>query len=142
MLAPVYTQNARGRYVYLPENMMLVRLSSPENREYISMEKGLHYVSAELEQMIFFIKKDKIIPLATPGCNTDNMQFDKLELLCNVETECEYTVYNDDGFSKDYENPEHYTNVHIIRKEGKLSVKQSGASLSLMLTDMRGNRND
>ncbi|MFR0950537.1 MAG: hypothetical protein ACLSFT_08415 [Ruminococcus callidus] len=33
MIAPIYKQNAQGRYVYLPEEMMLVRMKSYDNYE-------------------------------------------------------------------------------------------------------------
>lgn len=137
MIAPIYTQNARGRYVYLPEDMMMIRLSSPENREYVLLEKGHHYITAELHEMVFFLRTDKILPLAVPGQNTDSMDFSNIELLCNVKEESSCKVYNDDGFAKDYENPEHYTRIHAVREDGRLSVKQSGAALKLAITDGR-----
>lgn len=137
MIAPVYTQNARGRMVYLPEDMMMIRLTSPEDREYVLLEKGHHYVKSELDEMVFFLRKDKIVPLAVPGQNTDNMEFTDIELLCNVTEQSECTVYNDDGFSKDYENPEHYTKVRVVRGAGNLSVRQSGKNLRLAVTDAR-----
>ena len=34
MIAPVYVQNATGRYVYLPEDMLMLRMKSPEENEY------------------------------------------------------------------------------------------------------------
>ncbi len=141
MIAPIYTQNARGRYVYLPEDMMLVRLSSPENREYTLMEKGHHYILAEIHEMIFFLKTDKIIPLAKTAQNTDSMDFTQIELLCNVKEAAHYSVYNDDGFTKDYSNPDYYTHISVVKKEDKLKVEQTGASLALTLTDARNKQN-
>lgn len=135
MIAPVYTQNARGRMVYLPENMMMVRLSSPENREYVPLKKGHHYVKAELNKMVFFLRTDKILPLAVPGENTDDMDFTGIELLCNVREQGSCTIFNDDGFSKDYHNPDKYTRVCVLREQGNLSVTQSGGELHLTVTD-------
>ncbi len=140
MIAPVYTQNARGRYVYLPEDMMLVRLSSPEKREYVFLEKGHHYIQVEIHEMIFFIKTDKMIPLAMPEQNTDSMNFQQLELLCNVKEAASYSVYTDDGYTKDYSNPDYYTQISVVRKDGQLEAKQKGASLTLTLTDARNNQ--
>ena len=40
MIAPVYEQNAKGRYVYLPERMKLVRFRGPEDRKEEVLEKG------------------------------------------------------------------------------------------------------
>lgn len=57
MAAPVYTQNATGRYVYLPEDMLLVRMKSLKEKTCKRLEKGHHYVDAALDEMIFFVKK-------------------------------------------------------------------------------------
>ena len=137
MIAPIYTQNATGRYVYLPEDMLMVRLSAPEEREYIPMEKGHHYIHVALEEMVFFLRKNKVLPLATPAQNTVSMDWEHLELLCNVGEQSSYSLYRDDGLSKDYENPEHYTNIGVIRTAEGLQLQQSGAALGLTLTDPR-----
>ena len=135
MIAPVYTQNAHGRTVYLPEDMMMIRLSSPEKREYVPMKKGHHYIRAELDEMVFFLRPDKVLPITQPGQTTQAMDFTQVELLCNVSCESECTVYHDDGFSKDYENPDHYTTIHVIRDEERLIVNQRGAALGLTVID-------
>lgn len=137
MIAPIYTQNARGRYVYLPEDMVAVRLSSPEEREYIPMEKGHHYITAELNQMVFFIRKDKMIILGEPAVNTDHMNFNNIEVLCNVETESCYSLYDDDGFTKDYENPKHYTTIRIVRDaNGELALETTNLEVNIKVTDV------
>ena len=57
MLAPIYTQNAEGRYVYLPEDMYLVRMRGVDDYDVEKMSAGHTYVSAKLNEMIFFVKK-------------------------------------------------------------------------------------
>ena len=137
MIAPIYTQNANGRYVYLPEDMVAIRMSSPAEREYIPMKKGHHYISAELNQMVFFLRKDKMMVLATPGENTKDMNFQDLEILCNVETQSTYTFYDDDGYTKEYDNPKHYTDIYVARAEdGEMSLKQSNSKVNLTITDV------
>ncbi len=61
MIAPIYEQNAKGRYVYLPEEMMLIRMTSPESYETVILNKGHHYINADLNELTFFIRKDKAI---------------------------------------------------------------------------------
>ena len=56
MIAPVYEQNAKGRYVYLPERMKLVRFRGPEDRKEEVLEKGHHYVHIALDEVVFFIR--------------------------------------------------------------------------------------
>ncbi|MDD6085351.1 MAG: glycoside hydrolase family 31 protein [Oscillospiraceae bacterium] len=61
MLAPIYTQNAEGRYVYLPEDMYLVRMRGVDDYDVEKMSAGHSYVSAKLNEMIFFVKnKDSL----------------------------------------------------------------------------------
>lgn len=56
MITPVYRQNARGRYVYLPEEMMCVRMKSVTSYECEIMPRGHHYVTAELDELVFFVR--------------------------------------------------------------------------------------
>ena len=61
MLSPIYTQNAEGRYVYLPEDMYLVRMRGVDDYDVEKMSAGHTYVSAKLNEMIFFVKnKDSL----------------------------------------------------------------------------------
>ena len=137
MIAPIYTQNANGRYVYLPEDMVAIRLSSSTEREYIPMKKGHHYISAELNQMVFFLRKDKILTLGEPAVNVDHMNFDNIEVLCNVETESQYSFYDDDGFTKDYDNPKHHTTICVSRDaKGELILETSKLEMNFKVTDV------
>lgn len=70
MIAPVCTQNAVGRYVYLPEEMTLVTMRSAEDYTMAVLPKGHHYIHASLEELTFFIRKGKRIPLCRPAANT------------------------------------------------------------------------
>ena len=64
MIAPIYKQNAQGRYVYLPEEMMLVRMHSSKDYTTEILPKGHHYVSVGLDELVFFIRNQKAIPFA------------------------------------------------------------------------------
>ncbi len=104
MIAPVYRQNAAGRYVYLPEEMMLVRMRSVTDYVTEVLPAGHHYVDAALEELIFFVRKGKAIPFGSTGQNTAQLDMEKLYLLGYADAE--YLLYDDDGISKEYENPE------------------------------------
>ncbi len=106
MLAPLYTQNASGRYVYLPEEMTLVRMRSTDDFETEVLPKGHHYVRAELNELIFFIRKGKAIPMAAPAQNTAEIDYSTLSLI--GYDGAEYLLYSDDGISKDYGRAENY----------------------------------
>lgn len=108
MIAPVYEQNAKGRYVYLPEKMKMVKMKSLTDRTYEVLEQGHHYVDVALDEVIFFIRPDKIVPLSKGGQCVEEVDFEQLEPLSFVETEASYELYSDDGFTKEYEKPEHF----------------------------------
>ena len=125
MIAPVYEQNKTGRYVYLPEDMMLVSMRSPEDYTVQVVEQGHHYVPVAMDELIFFIKKDHVIPMAESAKSVSDMDFEHLSLLGYVTDKAVYELYDDDGNSKDYENPEHYEKITVsvkgtIRQSGKM----------------------
>ena len=66
MIAPVYTQNATGRHVYLPENMKMVRCTlgygldkgTPQIQE---LSKGSHYIKYAPNEVVFFLRGGRSI---------------------------------------------------------------------------------
>ncbi len=101
MIAPVYTQNATGRYVYLPEEMMLVRMRSLTEYDTEVLEAGHHYVKAELSELVFFIRKDKAIPVGAAAMNTEKLDASTLKLFGYKGAS--YELYEDDGYTKVYD---------------------------------------
>ena len=63
MVCPVYTQNAVGRYVYLPEPMTMVRMKSDEDYELEKYEAGHYFVEIPAEEIVFFIRNGHKISL-------------------------------------------------------------------------------
>ncbi|MGN1267793.1 MAG: glycoside hydrolase family 31 protein, partial [Dorea sp.] len=103
MIAPVYRQNAKGRYVYLPEDMLMVRMKSPEDKEMIPMEKGHHYVDIALNELVIFVKKNYMLPMAVLDKNlksTCDLKEDSYEWIGYVDDKAQYVLYTDDGISK------------------------------------------
>lgn len=111
MIAPVYTQNALGRYVYIPKNMMQVRLTDNGMLTQSLIEKGHHFIEIPLNELVFFIKDGYTVPICKPAQNTDLLDTSDLEFLGNGT---EYEMYSDDGLSKDYNNP---ANRRMIKNE-------------------------
>jgi alpha-glucosidase len=111
MIAPVYTQNAKGRYVYLPENMKLIKFMPDGSIYEKEMEKGHHYVDIALNEVSLFIRNGKCIPVARPAEYVDAIDYSKLYMLGYKGSE--YVLYNDDGVSKDYENVENYQRLSM-----------------------------
>ena len=86
MIAPIYKQNAQGRYVYLPEEILT---------------KGHHYVSVGLDELVFFIRNQKAIPFAESAKNTAKTDYNTIQLLGYEGSS--YELYTDNGTSP---NPE------------------------------------
>lgn len=120
MIAPVYKQNAAGRYVYLPEEMLLVRLRSPEDKDCQVMEQGHHYIKVALNEVIIFVKKDHMLPLAVLDesvktvLDTDGARY---EWIGYTEHEAEYILYEDDGISKQYTPQSEWKKVVMTKEQ-------------------------
>lgn len=114
MIAPVYTQNAKGRYVYLPEDMLMVNMTSPEEYHCQPMSKGHHYVPSKLNEVVIFVRKDHMLPLACINEDLRTMNdvdFDDVEWLGFVEHKASYVYYKDDGVTKEYTKKENWETV-------------------------------
>ena len=81
MIAPVFEQNARGRYVYLPERMKMIRMKSAEEYQEEILEKGDHYIEVHLDEIVFFLKKRYNLPLAEPKSNGESLNFENLKYI-------------------------------------------------------------
>ena len=74
MIAPVYTQNAVGRYVYLPEEMLFVKFKTATEYTTEVMPAGHHYISCALGEVPLFLRKSHILPLGNIQVCTDDMR--------------------------------------------------------------------
>lgn len=117
MIAPVYNQNAKGRYVYLPEKMAMLRFRDVDDYYTEILPAGHHYVEAGLFEMLVFVRPDKILVLTDGGEYADEVDCDHVKALAFVKTKAEYVWYEDDGMGKDYENPDNYGRI-TIEKDG------------------------
>ena len=104
MIAPVYEQNARGRYVYLPERMKMLRYTRDGVFTEKVLEKGDHYVEVALSDVVFFLREGRAIPLSAGGQCVDEIDFTKLTMLSFGE-DAVYEYYHDDGLSRNYDDP-------------------------------------
>ena len=106
MIAPVYTQNARGRYVYLPEEMKFVKFLPDGSVSEVVLGKGHHYVEIALNEVPLFIRSGKCIPVAEAAEYVDALDTGNLTMLGYAGAE--YTLYEDDGVGKEYDKEENY----------------------------------
>ena len=101
MIAPVYQQNAKGRYVYLPEDMLFVKLSGENVIVKEEMKKGHHYIEVAMDEVPLFIKKGAVLPLCKPALSTEKLDLNSLQLIAYGDN-AKFNLYTDDGISKSY----------------------------------------
>ena len=113
MIAPVYQQNARGRYVYLPEDMLLVRFRSAADYDCFPLEAGHHWIDLALHEMPLFIKKGCVIPLSRGGEWVEAIDAKELTLLGWISEKASYMLYDDDGYSADVQLKDGMTEITV-----------------------------
>lgn len=101
MIAPVYEQNARGRHVYLPEDMLLVSFRSGEEYALTPMTKGHHWIDVPMNEVPLFIRHGHAIPLVRPAESSDQLDTAHCTLLGWLNHSCVISLYEDDGVSAD-----------------------------------------
>lgn len=111
MIAPVYTQNAAGRYVYLPERMKFIKFLPDGTMFEEVLEKGHHYVEIALNEVPLFIREGKCIPVAEAAECVEALDMGTIKLL--GFSGASYRMYDDDGIHKDYENPGNWKILEI-----------------------------
>lgn len=111
MIAPVYTQNAKGRYVYLPEEMKFVKFLPDGTVMEKVLGKGHHYVEVALNEVPLFIRSGKCIPVAESAEYVEALNTEHMVMLGYQGAE--YELYEDDGVSKAYKKPEEYRKMKM-----------------------------
>lgn len=81
MIAPVYTQNATGRFVYLPEEMKLMKFQPDGNIYEEIMAAGNHYIDVALNEVPLFIRKDKCIPIVDVAQSVEEINLSTMKML-------------------------------------------------------------
>ena len=104
MIAPVYQQNAIGRYVYLPEDMLFVKYTDNGRKICTVMPKGHHFIEVALNEVPMFIRPNTVVAFCSPALSTEELDTSKLELTGYIQSSCTatYKLYEDDGISKNY----------------------------------------
>ena len=101
MIAPVYTQNAAGRYVYLPEEMKFVKFLPDGRISEEILSAGHHYVEITLNEVPLFIRKGCCIPVADAAEYVEAVDPDTIQ--CIGYPGSTYELYDDDGVSREYD---------------------------------------
>lgn len=131
MIAPVYEQNARGRYVYLPEDMLMVRFRSAADYDLLPMTKGHHWIELAMNEFPLFIRRGQVIPLAKPAEYVAGVDAKRLTLLGWLDRGTAFTLYDDDGETTNIDLAAGLTLVDVQVKDGKVLAKGDGIALDV-----------
>lgn len=96
MIAPVLEKGKKGRTVYLPEPMTEVRWGS-SGFSCVDIDAGEHTITVPLNEVVFYIRQGKLLPVGKPAVHTAEMDLLDVELLGSGT---EYEQYADDGYTK------------------------------------------
>ena len=97
MIAPVMEQNADGRYVYLPEDMLMIRFRSPEDYDPVPLEKGDHWIRCGISEFPLFVKKNHPVLLCPGGESSETLDDRTFTALCMADRDVSYDLYRDNG---------------------------------------------
>lgn len=73
MIAPVIEENANGRYVYLPEDMLFIKFKTDTEFTTELMPKGHHYIHVAIDQVPLFLRRGNMLPLGGSHVCTADM---------------------------------------------------------------------
>ncbi len=126
MIAPVYEQNARGRHVYLPEDMLMVRFRSAEDYDLAPMYKGHHWVKLNMDEFPLFVKRGQVIPLAKSAERVRDIDSRRFTLLGWLDHGTAFTLYDDDGESTGVQLSDGLTMVDVSVRDGQVIARGEG----------------
>ena len=96
MIAPILEKGAKGRIVYLPEPMTQVRWNA-EGFSCMEVGAGDLAVAVPQNEVVFFIRHGKLVPVGKAAVNTAAADLLDVELLGSGVA---YEQYVDDGYTK------------------------------------------
>ncbi|MFZ5966433.1 MAG: TIM-barrel domain-containing protein [Bacillota bacterium] len=119
MAAPVCEENAKGRYVWLPEDMLLWRAVDYRVRSFKVMNKGHHYINVMLNETPIFIRKNKLLVIGCHAQNVESLNTDELTVIGFVKDEAAYVYYDDDGKTEDFKKGKYWEMTIKVQKCGE-----------------------
>ena len=120
MIAPVYVQNAKGRYVYLPEDMLMVSMRSLDDRTCKVLPKGHHYIDVAIDEVVLFVRKGYMLPLAVLDVkvrSTGDVSEEQIQWIGYTDDVAEYVLYSDDGLSRNYTPQSEWKKIRMTKEE-------------------------
>lgn len=148
MIAPIYEENAVGRYIWLPEDMLLWKAEDYRNRSYEIYKKGNIYLEVDIQEIPIFVRKNKIVLLGKHGSSVENLCHDELEAIAFVDDKAAYVYYDDDGTTKNYKNKKYnevFIEIEKVKNDFEITITNRGndtlKKINFEILDIQGNVN-
>lgn len=126
MVAPIYEANKKGRYVYLPEDMLLWKVKNHKDINLEVVERGHHYLTIDLDETALFIRKNKAFIIGDSAASIEKINNEKLTLITYIEDTVKYNLYDDDGISRNTEGSSISIKVEIKENGLNITTKNNG----------------
>ncbi len=133
MIAPVLEQNAVGRHVYLPEDMLMIRFRSPEDYDTVPLDRGDHWISLSLQEFPLFVRKDHAVLLCPGGESSETLDDRTFTVLSRTDGEICYRLYRDDGTDPRPSLQDHLTAVTVSASAPCPSSSVPGVAISAVV---------
>lgn len=114
-MLPAIRRMLHLRYALLPYLYSEFMKAALENGSYFrplafDYPAGHHYLRCALDEVLFFLRPGCSVPVAAPADNTAQLDDTQLTLWSYLPDggSAAYRMYTDDGFTTDYDAPEHW----------------------------------
>lgn len=111
MIAPVTEANAWGRFVYLPEDMLLIRFRSAADYDLEQLAAGDHFIPLGPAEFPLFVRRGRFVPLCSGGETVADLDDTALRTLGWDAEGASYALYRDDGLNPSPSLEENLTRI-------------------------------
>lgn len=146
MIAPIYEENAQGRYVWIPEEMLLWKVKSYNERSFKVMDEGHHFIEVGIDETPIFIRKNKMLIIGNHANNVADIDNSEINIIAFIDDEATYTYYDDDGISYEFNNGIYWEVIIGIKKiddDYEINIENKGNNLvkriNFDIVDLYGN---
>ena len=80
--------------------MKLIRMKAGDQYTEEIIENGEHYIPVALDEVVFFLREGKVLPLAKPAKNVKELDDKHLNWVKFIKKPTTFELCRDDGFTK------------------------------------------
>lgn len=132
MVAPIYEPNKRGRYVYLPEDMLLWKVKNYKEMYLEKVESGHHYIDISLDEFAVFIRKNRLFIFTDSAQSTEKLKNDELNVVAYIDDKITYSLYLDDGINKNGQGINIEIEIVFDGEECEITVNNSTEDMKVI----------